>query len=47
MGFWLPLPAGALPQVSVALIGAPETVARRAEAATIVVKVCILFEDWD
>lgn len=44
-GCWLPLPAGALPQVLRTWIGELETVARRAEAAMIVVKVCILMDN--
>jgi hypothetical protein len=43
-GCWLPLPAGALPHVLRTWIGEPETVARRAEAAMMVVKACILIE---
>lgn len=47
MGVWLPLEVGALPQVLRALRGDPETEAMKAEAARMVVKVCMIAEDWD
>jgi hypothetical protein len=45
-GFWLPLPAGALPHVARAasLMGDAEVVAMRAEEARMAVKNCMLIE---